>query len=262
MNSLQMLKKALIAYTSNTAKAIWSALSYPLVIQSTKACNVKDYRIWGAEGGVGDVNASGEYVIPVVVRGKNYFDLNKVPFSNNSTQPCNNGIKATKTSASNRGDKIPITLPVGKTIYMSMDVIDSQIGGSATRVTMGFYNKSNALVRSTNVTSTKAHKTYSFTLSEEISYVQFYFQSSSSNNAVGDYVTMDNIMLRTEGEDVWEAYVEPRIVDVCLDNPIGAEEKVQQSKDSLPSLPQFAQTTVYEVETLIPPNGIEVQYYE
>ena len=260
--NLQMLKKALIAYTSNTAKAIWSALAYPCVIPSTKIGNVKDYRIWGAEGGVGDVNASGEYVIPLVVRGKNYFDLVKVPFETNTTLPYNNGIKASKTSASNRGDKIPITLPVGRTIYMSMDVVDSKINGSATRVTMGFYNKSNTLVRSSGVSATKAHKTYSFVLEEEISYVQFYFQSSSSANTVGDYVTMDNIMLRTEGEDVWEAYIEPQTVDVILPCQIFEAESVQKSLNGLPSLPQFKGTTIYEAQTAIAPSGIEVQYYE
>ena len=179
-----------------------------------------------------------ENVESVTVRGKNYFDLAKVPFSNNSTERYNNGLKAEKTPASNRGDKIPITLPVGKTIYMSMDVVDSQIDGSATRVTMGFYNKSNTLVRSTNVTSSKAHKTYSFTLSEEVSYIQFYFQSSSSNNAVGDYVTMDNIMLRTEGEDVWEAYIKPQTIPF---------ENGEPTKD----IPTFKGTTVIEAETTI-----------
>lgn len=260
--NLQMLKKALIAYTSNAAKAIWSALAYPCVIPSTKARNVKDYRIWGAEGGVGDVNASGEYVIPVVVRGKNYFDLSKVPFSNNTTEPYNNGLRAEKISVTNRGDKIPIDLPIGKTIYLTLDVVDSQIAGTATRVTMGFYNKSNTLVRSTSVTATKAHKTYSFTLSEEVSYVQFYFQSSSSANAVGDYVTMDNIMFRTEGEDVWEAYIKPQTVEVVLPFQILENESVQKSLNGFPNLPQFNGTTIYETTTTVAPRGIEVQYYE
>lgn len=260
--NLQTLKKALIAYVTNSVKAVWSALSYPCVITSTKACNVKDYKIHGAEGGVGDLNASGEYVIPVVVRGKNYFDLAKVPFSSNATEPYKNGIKASKTSASNRGDKINISLPVGKTIHMSMDVVDSQINGSATRVTMGFYNKSNTLVRSTNVTSTKAHKTYMFSLDEEVSYIQFYFQSSSTQNAVGDYITMDNIMLRTEGEDVWEAYIKPQTITVISTFPLTEGSYLEKKWDDLPNLPQFKGTTVYEVNSQHPPSGIEVQYYQ
>ena len=260
--NLQMLKKALIAYTSNTTKAIWSALSYPCVIPSTKTGNVKDYRIWGAEGGVGDVNASGEYVIPVVVRGKNYFDIAKVPFSNNTTEPYNNGLKAEKTSASNRGDKIPIDLPIGKTIYLTLDVVDSQIAGTATRVSLGYYNSKNSQIRTQNITSTIAHKTYSFTLTEEVKYIQFYFQSSSSANAVGDYVAMVNIMFRTEGEDVWEPYVKPVTKEVILPFQLLESEFVQKSINGLPNLLQFKGTTIYETTTTVAPSGIEVQYYK
>lgn len=251
MNQLQMLKMALLSYVTNSAKAIWSAVAHPLTIVSAKECNVKDYKIYGGETEVSS--------IPVTIRGKNYFNLAKVPFETNTTQPYNNGLKATKTSASNRGDKIPITLPVGKEIKMTMEVVASQIGGTATRVTMGFYNSKNTLVRSTNVTSTKAKKSYTFTLSEAVSYIQFYFQSSSSGNAVGDYITMDNIMLRTEGDDSFELYIKPQTV--VVEANLGAGEVIQKSVDGLPNLPQYNGTTTYEVLTDAPPSGIEVCYY-
>lgn len=172
----------------------------------------------------------------VLVRGKNYFDLDKVPFETKTTQPYNNGLRASKTEASNRGDRIPISLPVGKTIYMTMDVVDSQINGTVTRVTMGFYNSKNTLIRQTSVTATIAKKSYSFTLSEAVSYIQFYFQSNNSNNAVGDYVTMDNIMLRTEGDDSFELYIEPQTIPF---------ENGEPTKD----IPTFRGTTVIEVES-------------
>ena len=232
---LQMLKRALIAYVSNSVKAIWSAVAHPLTIVGSKNGNVKNYRIYGnsvRDGvptpdtpveiqSVGDYDdATGKYKVLIEVRGKNYFDRDKVPFSNNTTKPYNNGLKAEKVSATNRGDKISIDLPVGKTIYLSLDVVDSKIAGTATRVTMDFLNSASTRVRTQAITSTIAHKTYSFTLSEEVKYIQFYFQSASASNAVGDYVTMDNIMFRTEGEDVWEPYVEPQRVDLYLDEPL------------------------------------------
>ncbi len=154
----------------------------------------------------------------ITVRGKNYFDINKIS-KGSTTIPYNNGLRVEKTAASNRGNKIPITLPVGKTIYITMDVVDSQINGTATRVTMGFYNSKNTLVGHSSVSSTVAHKSYTVTLSEEISYIQFYFQASNSSNAVGDYVTMDNIMIRTEGDDSYEPHIEPRIINVGSDIP-------------------------------------------
>lgn len=254
---LQMLKKALIAYVSNSVKAVWSALAHPLTITGSKSGNVKDYKIYGSGDGI--VDAGG--VIPVDVRGKNYFDLGKVPFSNGTTEPYNNGLKAEKLAAANRGDKIPIDLPAGKTIYLTLDVVDSQIAGSATRVSLAYYNGKNSQVRNQNITSTKAHKTYSFTLNEEVSYIQFYFQATSASNAVGDYVTMDNIMFRTEGEDVWEPYVEPQTVDVISPVPLGEGSYIQKSEDGLIDLPQFAGTTTYEVMTDVPPSGMQVQYF-
>ena len=196
--------------------------------------------------------------IPITIRGKNYFNLANVPFSNGATEPYNNGLKAKKLSSTNRGDKIPISLPIGKEIKMTMEVVDSQIGGTVTRVTMGFYNSKNTLVRSTNVTSTKAKKSYTFTLSEEVSYIQFYFQSANDKNAVGDYVTMDNIMLRTEGDDSFELYIKPQTVEITLNEPL---EVIQKSVDGLPNLPQYNGTTTYEVLTDTPPSGIQVQYY-
>ena len=198
---------------------------------------------------------------PITIRGKNYFDLDKVPFSDLTTQPYNNGIKATKTSRDNRGNKIPISLPLNKEIKMTMEVVDSKIEGTTERITMGFFNKSGTRVRSTLVTSTKEKKTYIFTLSEEVSYVQFYLQADNAQNVVGDYVTMDNIMLRTEGDDTYEHYITPQTIDIFLDEPLGAGKVIQKSMDNLPNLPQYKGTTIYEVQADTPPSGIEVCYY-
>jgi hypothetical protein len=248
-----MLKKAMIAYVTNSAKAIWSAIAHPLTIVGSKNCNVKDYRIYGGETEVSS--------IPITIKGKNYFDLNKVPFSNSATQPYNNGLKATKLEASNRGDRIPISLPADKTIYITLDVVASKISGTAKRVTLDFLDSGRSRVFAWNITSSIAHKSYSYTPSKEIRYMQFYFQSDNTQNAVGDTVTMDNIMLRTEGDDSFELYIEPKTVDIVLDEPIGAGEVIQKSIDGLPPLPQFKGTTIYEVQTDTPPSGIEVCYY-
>jgi hypothetical protein len=259
--SLQRLKQALIAYTSNTAKAIWSVVAHPLTIVGSKNGNVKDYKIYGNTIDGVSVGAP-DYHFTVVTRGKNYFDLDKVPFSNSSTQPYNNGLKAMKLAASNRGDKIPIDLPVGKTIYLTLDVVDSQINGTSKQVTLGFYNSKGTRIHSRAVPPTTViHKVYSFTLTEEVKYIQFYFQANDTNNAVGDYVTMDNIMFRTEGEDVWEPYVTPINVDIYLNRLLASGDVIQMSVDGLPPLPQFKGTTTYEVMTDVPPSGIQVQYY-
>lgn len=258
---LQMLKQALIAYVSNSVKAIWSTVAHPLTIVGSKNCNVKDYKIYGSGDGIGEADDNGNYIIPIEVRGKNYFDLDKVSFNTNTTQPYNNGIKAMKTETTNRGVKIPIDLPVEKTIYLTLDVVDSKIAGTAKRVTLGFYNNKNSEIKFQNITSTIAHKTYSFTLGEEVSYIQFYFLYNTAGNNVGDYVTMDNIMFRTEGDDVWEPYVEPVTVEIISPVPLDEGSYIQKSFDGLPELPQFKGTTTYEAMTDVPPSGMQVQYY-
>lgn len=45
--SLQMLKKAMIAYVANSMKAVWSVIAHPLSIVGKKNCDVADYRIYG-----------------------------------------------------------------------------------------------------------------------------------------------------------------------------------------------------------------------
>ena len=258
---LQMLKRALIAYVSNSVKAIWSAVAHPLTIVGSKNCNVKDYKIYGSGDSIGTADGSGNYIIPIEVRGKNYFDLDKVPFSNGATEPYNNGLKVEKLSAINRSDKIPIDLPVGKTIYLSLDVVDSQINGTLKYATLGFYKSSNTRLGLRYITPSVAHKTYSLMLDEKASYIQFIFQSDNAKNAVGDYITMDNIMFRTEGDDVWEPYVEPVTVEIISPIPLDEGSYIQKSVDGLIDLPQFKGTTTYEVMTDVPPDGMEIQYY-
>ena len=153
-----------------------------------------------------------ENALSITVRGKNYFDLNKVPFNESTTIPYNNGLTAKKIEGANRGKKIPISLPAGKTIHMTLDVVDSQINGTSERVGMGFYNSGGTSVYSVYVSSGVAHKSYSFTLNEEIFHIQFVFLADNERNAVGDYVTMDNIMFRTEGDDSFELYIEPQTI--------------------------------------------------
>ena len=87
----------------------------------------------------------------------------------------------------------------------------------------------------------------------------FFFQSDTDKNAVGDYVTMDNIMLRTEGDDSFEHYIEPQTV--VVEKQLSSGEVIQKSVDGLPNLPQFNGTTTYEVLTDTPPSGIQVCYY-
>ena len=180
-----------------------------------------------------------EGVQSITVRGKNYFDLDKIPFNTSTTQPYNNGLKAMKTgSSSTNSPRIPIYLPADKTIYMTMKVVDFQINGTSKNVIMRFYNSENTVVRSMNISATIGKKAYSFTLSEDILNIRFFFQANDASNAVGDYVTMDNIMLRCEGDDTYESYIEPQTVQF---------ENGAPAKD----IPTFKGTTIIEIDTSV-----------
>ena len=184
-----------------------------------------------------DVHAEGITDAVITARGKNYFDVDKIPFNTSTAQPYNNGLKAMKaTSGTTTGPKIPIYLPAGKTIYMTMEVVASQIEGTSDRIGIRFYNSKNTVVKSMSISATIAKKAYSFTLSENISHIRFFFQGRETSNAVGDYVTMDNIMLRCEGDDTFEPYIEPQTVQF---------ENGAPAKD----IPTFKGTTVIEIES-------------
>lgn len=183
-----------------------------------------------------DVQIEGVTDVTITARGKNYFDLDKVPFNQLTTQPYNKGLRAKKTAAANRGNKIPISLPINKTIYITMDVVDSQIGGTAEKVSMGFYNKDSSEVERVWITSTVGEKSYSVTLNEEVSYIQFHFQNDNALNAVGDYVTMDNIMLRCEGDNAYEPYIEPQTIPF-------------ENGNLTADIPTFKGTTVIGIES-------------
>lgn len=176
----------------------------------------------------------------ITVRGKNYFDLNKVPFNESTTKPYKNGLIAQKTPTDNRGVKMPVSLPKDKTVYFSLDVVDYEINGTIKRVSIGFFDGSGGTsIHSVNVSATLGHKSYSFTTSKNIAYIQTVFQADDARNADGDYVTVDNIMIRTEGDDTFELYIEPQTIPF---------ENGEPTKD----IPTFRGTTVIEVESDVP----------
>ncbi|MBQ8391190.1 MAG: hypothetical protein IJX50_01425 [Clostridia bacterium] len=174
----------------------------------------------------------------ITVRGKNYFSLDKVLIFNAATQPYNNGLKVQKTGTDNRSNKIPVSLPAGKTINVTMEVVDSQIDGTETYITLCFYNSEGTKVTERRVSSSATKKSFSFTPNKEISYFQFIFQANITYNAVGDYVTMDNIMIRTEGDDSFEPYIEPQTIPL-------------ENGELTAEIPTFKGTTVIEAEATI-----------
>lgn len=247
---LQMLKRALISYVTNSAKAIWSAIAHPLKIISTKECNVKDYRIYGGSTEVSS--------IPITVRGKNLLDVNKVyPAYVNGE----GGITFTRSALYNLYNNTNMyTGYKEKTRYtFSCDyetTVDNNSVYPYVLYTDGTNQRFYNTLHSEGTGSFSGHCAVTTTANKTVSKIAFLYSSAARTCDV----KLTNMQLE-EGATAteYEAHIEPQTIDIS--RTLGAGEVIQKSVDGLPNLPQFNGTTVYEVQTDTPPSGIEVCYY-
>lgn len=275
MNQLQMLKKALIAYV-NSVKAVWSAIAYPLSIVSKRKGNLKDYRIYGTENGVGKIVTDGEYAgkykVPVTVRGKNFINKDNITITPKNrrlyekngdliTIQGNEGASQYASSGGTLQFEFSDTYPSGKkyTFSIYVTLLEEGIWGTGMRIYAG-------------APSSFQDKTFTFSSNPIGVRKKLKFTSDFTNGIKGCVFRLNGCKwlieidtLQLENGDTateCEPYIEPQIVNIYLDEPLETGEVVQQSVDGLPSLPQFKGTTIYEVQTEVPPSGMEVCYYE
>ena len=266
--NLQMLKKAMIAYV-NSVKAIWSTVTHPLTIIGSRKCNLKDYKIYGnsiQDGtptpeaqievrSVGELVTEGEYTgkykIPVRARGKNLLNISAIQENyslrpkgvNVSVDSNTQKVKVFGTANSNGGRLsyiTKITLPAG-TYYFSTNT--------------GTYR---FVLTNTKSSSQITWCNKFFTLTETTT---LGLGVNLIKNTVYDFEAWLQIEEGQYPSGEYEPYIEPQTVNIYLDEPIGAGKVIQKSVDGLPPLPQFRGTTIYEVQTEVPPSGIEVCYY-
>jgi hypothetical protein len=268
---LQMLKRALIAYVSNSVKAIWSAVAHPLTIVGSKSGNVKDYKIYGnsVQNGehtpdnpvgvqsVGELVTEGEnvgkYKIPITIRGKNLFNINaereilkgRLPTDSYKVE---NGVMSFKTGyfvISSTAFGIKVQVKKNTDYWLNYTLL-------AGRPVIRGYSQEGVQVLSTNT----PYRSFN-SGDNEVLYFGFTSNSWDMYTELTDIIIVEN----SNPDKTFEPYIEPQTIDISLDEPLGAGEVVQKSVDGLPNLPQFKGTTVYEAKTEIPPSGIQVQYY-
>ena len=268
MNQLQRLKTAIIAYV-NSLEAIWSEIAHPLSIFSKRKCSVKDYRIYGAENGVGEIVTDGEYAgkykVPITVRGKNFIDKDNITITPRNrrfyekngdliTIQGNEGASQYASSGGTLALEFPKTLPSGKyTFSIYVTLLEEGIWGTGMRI---YANNSYMFTYSSNTVGLR--KKIKGTYSAENGFSSLVIRL----NGCKWLIEVDT--LQVESGDTatdYEPYIEPQTVNIYLDEPLETGEVVQQSVDGLPSLPQFKGTTIYEVQTEVPPSGMEVCYY-
>lgn len=266
---LQMLKKALIAYV-NSLKTVWSAIAYPLSIVSKRKGKVKDYRIYG--NSVQDGTPTPEEPIEVQSMGElitegEYAGKYKVSVS----------VRSLNSEIEPQTVNIYLDEPLRK-IGDYADIIDydglkvvrkikketiTEIGAMSGDVT--------TYKRFTTPISAKPLLTDSGTSAKGMAISNKFQSIFVEYKNLGEYggVIMPYITTAKKNT-VALTFTDSRIktlekaqsaigdgFEVCyiLSDPI--DENL-----NLPKLPQFKGTTIYEVQTEVPPSGIEVCYYE
>lgn len=255
--NLRKLKQALIAYVTNTAEAVWSALSYPLTIQGGKNGKVKAYRMHGntTQNGtptynspseiqsVGDYNeATGKYDIPVKANNSvTIISLDEPLRKIGDYEDVIDYEKGTvvRYIASEYITEATTKSSISGTNSLFLSVINNTPLLNANRVGSCISNK---FANDEGVTG-QAQMTFRKNI------IRTYATTGGANRVMytfdGQYTLAEAQALIGDGFEVCYVLAEP------------IEEQI-----SLPHLPQYNGTTIYETNTQVKPSGIEVQYYQ
>ena len=205
-------------FLMNMAKAIWSALEYPLTIIGKSKRNLDDCQIHGnsVQDGtptpdvpvevqsVGDLVTEGEhagkYKIPVTIKGKNLIDFKKAKARNTDTS-----LTITDTGVIYTGNYyfiIPCDIKAGTKVAFSC------VSKWLQRVV--FYSGSTADVTIWTSGSTA-------TTTKDIDKLYVYKNNSSTTDS---NMVFDNIQLEYNSKTAYEPYIEPVTTDIYLDEPL------------------------------------------
>lgn len=258
----------------DTAKAILSTLAYPLTIVGSKNRSLKNYTIYGNVGGVGDLGGDNKYIIPIVARGKNIFDLNSTTLYvtnateasyENGVQICRGNVGLSENAASS--GQFMWTFPklktINKQITISLYITLFEVGVYG-------YKRINLLAgTSYSDYSIDVFKPYvslidgerykcvwTFTPTYDIGSLTFRL-----NNCKWA-IELNTLQIEVGDEFTgYEQYKPITTKNIILDAPLLENQSINYKTDNLPPLPQFKGTTIYETDTAIKPSRIQVEYY-
>ena len=206
----------------------------PLVFRSNGEA-LKNYRFYGAAGGVGDYDEnSGKYVIPGTIAGKNKFDGTLFSgYYTDSTMTSIGGAtgnyKSFKLLLSAGTYTFSCSVPVLVIRYITSDIYRSNPIGS------------------------KYTQEYTFTLAND-SYVSLAFRNES-NTAWDDSTTIQVELSQSATE--YEPFHEPSTINIFLDEPVYEGESVSM-EDTGVHIGTIDGTNILSVETTVQPSKVEV----
>ena len=197
---------------------------------------LKNYRFYGATGGVGDYDEnSGKYVIPVTVSGKNKFDGTLFSgYYTDSTMTSIGGVSGNYKSCK---------------VYLSAGTytFSSNISVLIIRYITADSYKSNP-------TSGRITQTHTFTVSDD-GYVSLAFRNAE-NTPWDDSTTIQIEEAQTATE--YEPYHEPIVSTISLETPLSEGESVSMAETGV----QFGTidgTNILTVGTAVQPSGVEIK---
>lgn len=197
---------------------------------------LKNYRFYGAAGGVGDYDEnSGKYVIPVTIAGKNKFDGTLFSgYYTDSTMASIGGVsgnyKSCKVYLSAGTYTFSCSIPVLIIRYITSDIYRSNPIGS------------------------KYTQEYTFTLAND-SYVSLAFRNES-NTAWDDSTTIQVELSQSATE--YEPFHEPSTINIFLDEPVYEGESVSMADTSI-QIGTIDGTNILTVGTEVQPTKLYIK---
>lgn len=219
---------------------------------------LRNYRIYGNTGGVGDLQANGKYLVPVTVSGKNLAPT-ILPQSSGgiNIQQIGDGIysmSGTSQKQNNFVFTLNLSLPMGDYKIVNMGTV---------RIALDFKNISGATVFKSPNPGEAVSFSYPGNAQREIN---IYVPILSNDTVDG---TVKYMIIRASGEyNSYEPYHEPQTVNIYLDEQLNENDYIDFRKQkrypsgdmiSLPAIPTIDGTNILSVATETQPSKVYLQ---
>ena len=201
---------------------------------------LRNYRIYGADGGVGDLDGD-KYIIPVTLSGKNLYDATTYPLQGGVVVYGQNGSTA-NNSAFASSDFISCTDLQGQTL-----TLNKRPGGRNAGI--AFYDSEQVYISGIINDNAEAGTPISFSVPDNAVFMRF----SVPNNT-------DEIQIeKGASSTAYEPYHAPQTVTITLDTPLAGGQYIDFMRDSLPPITPFDGTNILTVGTTVQPSKVYLQ---
>lgn len=215
----------------------------PPIIFEGNGENLLNYRIYGASGGVGDLISDptdenyNKYKVPVVITGKNIYNIELYPLSNSTLIYATTGKVSTGGPWQATVDYIPIREYAGKTI-----VLNKRPGGNGPGI--AYYNENYVFISGTLNANVPAGTPMVSTIPENAVYMRFTVPTLAKEIQIE----------LGENSTSYEGYNE-LIKNIYLDSPIYENESISLS-DTHIKIPTIKGTNILTVDTTVRPSKV------